>query len=173
MKKNKDTGMYHICISYELKTYKEIGKEYCFENRITNKKQKRLRRFFRALLKRNKNERKFKVFNTYSEWEKHIQNDVLVDCTNENDRLHWLNMHFRSSKNIVELVIALLIPLQITAVTIFSQLPDNISYFDAILSFLIIELGISLLYCNYKKEMEFYEDVIKIAEKKIGHGHID
>lgn len=159
MEKNKYLP-YNININYEIRTYKNVGKDYNVQN-IQQKLLRGVRRFF------NCQRKKYLLCNTYSDWEKHI-NEIIPDkISNYKDFLHWLYKQKKISKTIVECLKISTIPMYIFLIQYLSI--DSGDIFTIIIALMIILLAFMFLLWNGYENLEFYNDFIEIAEKKFNN----
>lgn len=158
MKKNI-FNEYSIDIEYELNTYKNVGNAY-------NRKS-----FWGRY--ENRNEKKYKVCNKYSDWEKHIKEIIPSKMLNHNDMLHWLYDKKWRAHGLLEAIKCILIPIYAAFLTLLISLAINERLNYEIIIFLIVGIMFLLVVIStlfLKKsliEVAFYDDFIKIMEKSI------
>ena len=174
--KNDAYMPYNFNIEYEYLTYKNIGVEEKILYKAKRNTFYRLRLLIRKFF--NKNERKYKNLNKYSEWEEYVKNTSVADILNKKDFIHFLEAKARYYDVIRHTVGTILTPIFVVilsgALTIFLSpfqgdiLPDVILF--SWLSFIVI-LYIVLIYLNqsnnYRNNRYFFcKDYIKIIEEQ-------
>lgn len=168
MKKQKYIP-YFFDYKYEKRTYKYVGRDYG-NSAISNKGW--IGNFVRWFRKHiyNRNESKYKICDTYEEWESYVKNNLRKRVDNKNF-MHWLIMQKRLAENELEAVKAILIPIYIALLTIKEILPFEGNFtWDKILILIIsiIILSVVILYIN-KEKVDFWEDWIKIVKNNNNH----
>jgi len=174
--KNDAYMPYNFNIEYEYLTYKNIGVEEKILYKAKRNTFYRLRLLIRKFF--NKNERKYKNLNKYSEWEEYVKNTSVADILNKKDFIHFLEAKARYYDVIRHTVGTILTPIFVVilsgALTIFLSpfqgdiLPDVILF--SWLSFIVI-LYIVLIYFNQSNNYRnnryfFFKDYIKIIEEQ-------
>lgn len=174
--KNDAYMPYNFNIEYEYLTYKNIGVEEKILYKATRNAFYRLRLLIRKFF--NKNEKKYKNLNKYSEWEEYVKNTSVADILNKKDFIHFLEAKARYYDVIRHTVGTILTPIFVVilsgALTIFLSpiqgdiLPDVILF--SWLSFIVI-LYIVLIYLNQSNNYRnnryfFYKDYINIIEEQ-------
>ena len=91
--KNDAYMPYNFNIEYEYLTYKNIGVEEKILYKAKRNTFYRLRLLIRKFF--NKNERKYKNLNKYSEWEEYVKNTSVADILNKKDFVHFLEAKAR------------------------------------------------------------------------------
>ena len=150
--KNTILEPYDFDSRYEFETYIHIGGEF---NNLNRKKGRG---------------GKYRLCNTYSEWERYVKRKLPRNIQNYNDFIHWLEEQRRESENFYETIKSFLIPIYIA---IFTTIPTFIfKYFDysSGIMFLIIVLAIitfisAILLKRYFTKTYFWRDYINIAKK--------
>jgi hypothetical protein len=156
--RKKSFKEYNIDIKYELKTYNHVGFD-------CNRKS-----FFRRCM--NRKERKYKVCNKYSDWEKHIEQIISKNILNYNDMVHWLYRRKRTTYILSECIKAILVPVYVVFLSLLMTLYMNISDSSSVLIMIIVLslmiLVLPVIYLrNAMQEINFYKDIIKLIKKFI------
>lgn len=157
---------YGIDTEYEFNTYRYVGKDYGTRKSANLGMLLNCKRFFRK--NRNKDEKQYKFCDTYSDWEKHIQDVIPKDILNYRDMFHWLHMKKEENKANLESVKCILIPIYVALFSVCATVdfPDEISrnIFLIIISFFIIWVSAAAL-LEAMQKVRFYDDFIKVIEK--------
>ena len=154
---------YDIDIQFELKTYKNVGKDYrCLPG---VKRRFGIGRFFRMLI--NRKEKYYCYCNTYTEWKVHVQNVLNKHICNYDDLFHWLILGRNQEKHNLEAVKIVAIPIYValaTAYDIFSMASIYKLFLFGVIIIIVVIISAIILY-NAMEKLEFYEDFIEIAEE--------
>lgn len=165
MKKNKFIP-YNINIGYELKTYKKIGTDY--EKTMLSGENEKKYGFFKKR-RQIKKESKYKMCNTYSEWEAHITIIIRSDMINFVDFIHWLCEHRNRAKGYLNAIYTIVIPVYIALISIFDFILEGETLLvrtGTIMSMILVIVIVSAkLVRSTMTEINFYEDFIEVVEK--------
>lgn len=170
---------YNFDEKYEFKTYKNIGKSS--KNYYYSQKYLFLKIYYK--LWNNEREKRYKNFNTHSEWKKYVINQIAskyeYSLEYYNNFIHFLKekkRHHKSEQNVViSIFLPILVLLGTGAVTILSGndfFKEECSLLLAfeinwiIYSFIVIMIFIIayILKVRKNKYYYFYKDYIKIIE---------
>ena len=168
---------YNFDYKYEYKSYKNVGVDVKINYKSKSNVFYKLRQFIRNLF--NKNEKRYKKLNTYSDWENYVINSRKGRCLNRKDFIHFLRSRERVceySHNIVGSVVTPMYVVLLSGGFTILLLPnennptiDNIIpiwlFFTVLLSFILF----FLMKRSHKKRNEyyFYKDYIKIINKQM------
>lgn len=149
---------YGIDIEYELNTYKNVGFDY------------KRKGFFKRFV--NRKERKYKICNKYSDWQKHIEQIIPKNILNYNDMIHWLYRKKQTAYILSECIKTVLVPIYVVFLsmflTLFMSIFDNATVLIMIIVFVLVILVISVSYLiNTMRKINFYEDIIKVIKEFI------
>lgn len=156
---------YNIDLEKELRTYKNIGKDY--GNCKTADKGWILNvcRYLRK--KRNKNNKNYFSCNTYSEWKDYILDKVNRNINNYDDLIHFLIREQNKALRHKEEVSMVLIPLEITIIALaIENAKTSLAILTAIVVIILIELIVLNSLYKASEKVEFYNDLIEIAKNK-------
>lgn len=162
---------YDVNLEYEMKTYKYIGKDYGDSENANKGVIFNLLRSHRK--KKNKDQLKYAFCNTYSEWEKHVNNKInnILGKYKQKDFLHWVYQNRQRTQIEIDVVKTILIPIYIALLAGVNLLmPDlelevgNINLEIVIVSAVVVFMSTYILYNSYEKVC-FYNDFIKIIEE--------
>lgn len=157
---------YMIDITYELETYKNIGRDY------GNSKTADIGgvfNFFRFVRKfKNRKQTKYRFCNTYSDWEKHMHNVLNKNIINYDDMVHWLIGHRNYAKQRLEAVKAVLIPIYITLISLYKVLwgKENDPMITVLIPLFITVFASAYILSDATVKVNFFDDFIKIAQKE-------
>lgn len=154
--------MYNINIKYELKTFKNVEKDYIKSMCV------RKRRIIKFLNRFNRRE-KYAICNTYLDWKTHIC-DILTNIKNPNDydnMIHWLIRERNHAAHKLDAIKAILIPSYITIIELHKEflidIPANYSIF--ITMFLVVIFSTAIL-MEENIKVDFYNQFIEIAQER-------
>lgn len=156
---------YGININKEYKTYRNIGKDYGNSKTADKGKIANFIRFCRKIF--NKNQTKYAVCNTYTEWKNHVKSILPKDIINYEDFLHWLYYYKSDSEDGVEFIKVIQIPMDIGLISLIIQIynPEKITI-ESVIVGVIIAVVISVIFLsNALEKVRFYEDFIQICER--------
>lgn len=167
--KQKYFRPYGINESYELETYRHVGRDY------GNKKNANLgwilnfKRYRRKW--KNRNQKQYAVCHTYTEWERHVKKVINHDIINSNDLIHWLYQKRDWAIRSLEVEKLILVPLYVTLLSLFFVETGELNLPVRLMLFLFLA-GIIILVsvdCFFKSfvEVGFYNDFIKIVEGEL------
>ena len=140
IKKKDRYNLYGFNTQYEFNTYKKIGKDYG-----------KLPRY----------EEKYTICNTYSDWEKYVKMKLPLNILNYEDFIHWLNNQLRFSKEMLDLIRGVLVPIYITLISIGIEKKDM----ALIICLMLLVTSFSgYEYKTWKQKADFWEDYINIAK---------
>lgn len=157
--KNKFFRPYDIDIEYELRTYKNVGKDYGNREVANLGWILNIKRFLRK--KGNKQQTKYKFCNTYSEWAEHVKCIFVKKIINNDDLLCWLHEQHNYAKDHLEAIKTILIPIYVTFISIFDIFSEDKAKVPGLLIVVILIVWVStkeLLKASLK--IHFFEDVI-------------
>lgn len=157
--KKRTFNTYGINIKYEFKTYKKIGKDYNKENSHV----------------REKAQQKYKICNTYTEWEKHVKETINNEMINKKDFLHWLYYYRNEAEQWLELVKVAQIPLYIMFLSLIGYfgIESKLNFICLVILIVIISLGSTWRLYSAFDNLNFYKDFIKIVKKEIDGNNMD
>ena len=160
MKKNTK-NFYGVDIRYEVRTHKYVGEDYYLNS------WSKIRRYIRKIW--NRNEKKYKKCDTYSEWEKYVKSNLQIRILNYEDFICWARMHLRNSQKWLEGVKCVLIPIYIAMISvcqILSSVTAAEFNFIFLLSLLVLILCFSVkILVGAQDQVNFWVDYISIAQK--------
>lgn len=183
MKKTKYMP-YCFNVGYEYRTYKKIGKYYKIDNFVGGLFYKVTRKLINI---KNKNQKRYKKFHTYSEWKKHAIN-YLDKIDNKEDFLHFLKMRRDNYQMQMNSVLAIALPIYVCEMGIivpfFNSLDDVLnsacgldltlrmtfiseSFAFCIICIIAIYVTSTKLHEYCKNHYFFYRDWIEITEELI------
>lgn len=166
MKKQKYKP-YFFDYKYEWRTYKYIGRDYGDSVTANKGLSGNFMRWFRKRIY-NRRESKYKICNTYEEWECYVKSKLPMKIDYKN-YMHWLIEQKQSADIELETVKAILIPIYIALLSMkevffFNRTPD----LGAILIFIIVVIIFSVYILWKEKEiLDFWNDLIKIVNSVI------
>lgn len=166
--KKIDYEPYKLNIDYEFKTYKNVGKDY---GDAKNANKGWIQNFLRFMRRwKNREQTDYKFCNTYSDWEKHVQNILNKHILNYSDMIHWLIRKRNIEKTYLDSVKAILIPIYIALIQIYEIFIDNSISRNArlpvVISIIVVVIVFSMIILNgVIEKVNFYDDFIEIAKK--------
>lgn len=154
---------YNLDLRKELRTYKNIGKDYGNYKTADKGWILNVCRYLRK--KRNKNNKNYFSCNTYSEWKDYILDKVNRNINNYDDLIHFLICERNRQLVKKEAIVIILIPIYISLIaTAIGNMELNMPETVAII--IVIELlALNGLY-NISQKVIFYNDLVEIL--KIG-----
>ncbi len=157
---------YMIDIKYEIKTHKNVGKDYGDSKTADLKLVMNFFRFVRKI--RNRKQTKYKTCNTYSDWEKHMSNVLDKGIVNYDDMVHWLISERNYAKHYLDAIKTILIPLYISLTGVYTALGEVVdnSAMNLIIIMVIITIASVFALVDASEKVNFYDDVIEIAKKR-------
>ena len=173
--KNKEM-LYNFDYKYEYKTYKNVGVDEKINYKSKGNFFYKLLRLIRFLL--NKNEKRYKKLNTYSEWENYVIDSREGRCFKRKDFIHFLKSRQRKCECCYDIVGSVVTPIYVVLVSggltlllLPYQNDSTISNaFGAwfLFTVLLIFILVFLIKRNYKyrNEYYFYHDYIEIISKQ-------
>ncbi len=149
---------YGIDIKYELNTYKNVGFDY--------KRKGFLKRFI------NRKERKYKICNKYSDWQKHIEQIIPKSILNYNDMIHWLYRKKQTAYILSECIKAVLVPIYVVFFSMYITLcmsifEKSLVFVTMIILLLVIFIASIKYLIQAMRKINFYEDIIKVIKEFI------
>lgn len=172
---------FNLDMNYELETYKHIGKDYGDAKNANKGLSANFLRFVRRWT--NRNQVNYKICNTYSDWEAHVECVLNKKIRNYSDMIHWLTGRKRFNVFIQEAVKSVIIPIYIAIFSLYDGLggreilercqehfKPELSQFIynfclcIVLVFITI-MALCILYDSINK-VHFYEDFICIAKEQ-------
>lgn len=167
--KQKYFRPYGINESYELETYRHVGRDYGDKKNANLGWTLNFKRYQRKW--KNRNQKQYAVCHTYTEWERHVKTVINHDIINSNDLIHWLYQKRDWAIRSLEVEKLILVPLYVTLLSLFFvemgelSLPVRLMLFS-FLAGIIILVSVD---CFFKAfvEVSFYNDFIKIAENEL------
>lgn len=154
---------YNIDLEKELRTYKNIGKDYGNYKTADKGWILNVCRYLRK--KRNKNNKNYFSCNTYSEWKDYILDKVNRNINNYDDLIHFLIRERNRALRHKEEVSIILIPLEITIIALaIENARTGLTILLTIAVIILIELiALNSLY-KANEKIDFYNDLIEIAK---------
>lgn len=167
--KKKYFTPYGIDETYELETYRHVGRDY------GNKKNANLgwtlnfKRYRRKW--KNRNQKQYAVCHTYTEWENHVKTVINHDIINSNDLIHWLYQKRDWAIRSLEVEKLILVPIYVALLSLIIVESGELSIVARLMLFLFLA-GVIIwisVDCFFKAfvEVSFYKDFIKIAENEL------
>ena len=150
---------YDFDIDYEKRTYDYIGRDYAGKNVG----------ILCGLRKwQNKNEKKYKVCDTYTDWEEHVKDNICIEILNYKDFMHWLRLQLRQAENKGEGIKNILIPIYIAIAPIlelfYPEVNERIELYVLFLIYIIITCFSAYMLKKMSNEIAFWKDYIELAE---------
>lgn len=162
MKRLKYTP-YYFNTKYEYKTHKYIGRDYGDFKTADKGILGNFTRFLRRLW--NKDQKSYKVCNTYTEWQMHVEDIIRRDFSNYEDFLHWLYFMKRESRENLKMVEIIQIPAYIVifslSISMFGL--EHITLEICMIIFFLIG-GCVIYLINANSRVHFFDDIIEIAK---------
>lgn len=151
---------YDFNTKYEYRTHKYVGRDYgklkTSNKRIIGKKSPR------------KNQDRYMVCNTYTEWKRHVKSIIRKDFSNYEDFLHWLYLMKRDSEKGLQIVINVQIPIYIVFVSAIMGISNSLDAIIWIVSTVLFVVGYAviavLILISALSRIHFYNDIIEIAK---------
>ena len=167
--KRKVFKPYGIDETYELETYKHVGRDYGNKKNANLGWEFNLRRYLRKKI--NRSQRRYAVCHTYTDWENHVKAVIGHNVINSNDLIHWLYQKRDGAKRVLEVEKLILVPIYITLLSLIIVEMGELSFAARIMLFLILA-GIIIwvsVGCFFKAfvEVSFYKDFIRIVEEEL------
>ena len=162
---------YDIDVGYEYRTYKYIGKDYGNRKNANLGWEFNLRRYLRK--KTNRNQRRYTVCHTYTEWENHIRTVINHNIINSNNLMHWLYQKRDWATRGLEVEKLILVPIYVTLLSLIIVESGGHSFTVRLMLFLFLA-GIIICFsvdCFFKAfvEVSFYNDFIRIVEEELAN----
>lgn len=161
MKKQKYKP-YFFDYKYERRTYKYIGRDY--GDSITANKGwiRNFTRWFRKNIY-NRKESKYKICNTYEEWECYVKNKLPMRKDYKN-YIHWLIDKRRLAESELEIVKAILIPIYIAFLSMeeFFDSEEVSSLWGMLMPIMAIAIISACILYVEKENLDFWNDWIAI-----------
>lgn len=156
----RKNNLYNFDIVYEKKTYRNVGLDY--SPRGIFKIMSEIRKW------KNKDEKQYKVCNTYSEWEEYICGKLHMRGINQKNFTHWLIDKRRAAENSLEITKIILIPIYIAFFSTGIIFPVDepfvvkpIFLFIGIITIMIFSM---VIFHREKEWVDFWEDLNKIVK---------
>lgn len=172
---------YRFDFKFQYKTYKNIGISYRIEFNAKKKFLYKMRRIVRNVL--NKNEKKYKNFDTFSQWEHYICEEFdAKKFANQKDFIRYLKCRKRNAEIFCDMIGTVVTPIYVVMLTMGATVlmnTDNINDSNMIKAGIIhgfIFMSIILvivLFClmvyffGKRRKKYFFKDLIIVLEK--GH----
>lgn len=167
MKNNKYFKAYGIDLTYEINTYKHIGNDYGDSKTANLGFDFNVLRWMRKNVT-NKNEKKYKICDKYSEWKKYIIDKLPTNISNKEDMIHFFNKNRIFAVILYDLIKIVLIPIYIAMLEVIEVIWPNPIY--GFVGFLIIAIVIVVIACGMvidtKQKIHFYDDCLSILEER-------
>lgn len=172
--KKKYFRSYGIDETYELETYRHVGRDYGNKKDANLGWEFNLRRYLRK--KRNRNQEQYAVCNTYTEWKNHVKEVINNNIINSNDLIHWLYQKRDGAIRALEVEKLVLVPMYITFLSLIIVESGEHSFAAMLMLFLLLA-GIIICFfvgCFFKAfvKVSFYKDFIKIIEEELVNGRV-
>lgn len=169
---------------FQYKTYKNIGISYWIEFNAKEKKLYKMRRIVRNTL--NKDEKKYKNFDTFSQWEHYICEEFYTKkFVNRKDYVRYLERSRRNKEIFCDMIGAVITPIYVVMLTMGATLVLNTDAVNNVLNnsnmikvaimhgficmtiILVIVLSfLMLLFLRHRRKAYFYKDLIMVLEKE-------
>lgn len=165
MKNKKYFQAYNIDLTYELNTYKFIGNDYGDSKNANLGLDLNVRRWLRKNIT-NKNEKKYKICNKYSEWKKYVLDNFPINALNKEDILHFLNKSRYFAIIYYDLIKIVLVPVYVAMLALMEHFyPYKTGFFMALIFIMAIIVIISTgVIIDANQKINFYNDYIHILE---------
>lgn len=166
--KNSYLKLYGIDVEYEIRTYKNVGKDFDDRKNANWGLLLNIMRYFRKW--KNRNQDKYAFCNTYTEWKNHVYTIINKEIMNKNDLIHCLYKDRNFVKFNIEIVKIILIPLYFIMITIFDNI-INMQYSFALkwfgeMAIIMFVAAVSMVSLNEAiMQINFYEDFTKVVEE--------
>ena len=156
---------YGINLEYEIRTYKNIGRDYGNRKTLNRGLINNIRRYIRKKCL-NPTEKRYKFCNTYSDWVEHVKGIIPMEICNADDFLRYLIFKKRNEEFSLETVKIILIPIYLVMI----QLKDVFNIENAWMA-LIVMVIIAIVSCcvmlTSTQKLEFYQDLIEVVEAEL------
>lgn len=157
--------------NFQLKTYNHIGKLYKIESKAGRSLFYKLTKIIYKIF--NRNERRYKNFDTYSEWKEYIYAEIKEkNIYNQKDFIHYLKKCKRDDELLLEIIETIATPIYVVILTMgitlfFNNDLINMSgiFFMAVL-IVWVYLLLACMSFKLKTRIYFYEDMIKLFKGK-------
>lgn len=171
---------YEIDLEFQYRTYKNIGKTYWIEFKAKKNFLYKIWRIIRIIF--NKNEKRYKNFNTFSQWENYVCEEFNEKkFTNQKDYICYLKRCKRNLEIFCDMIGALITPIYVVMLTMGATLLLNtdlvnidindmkmikasvmygFSYMSIVLVVALYFLMLQFL--RYRRKIYFFEDLIKV-----------
>ena len=165
---------YKFNSKYEYQTYKNIGLEHKIEYK--SKKNICYKIYWRIRKLYNRNEKKYKNFKVFSEWEEYIRKETKNRIKNNKKAfknfLHYLESRKRRYKYDQSLITAIGVPVYMTLMAGALALYNLVDFYNVhckwfifVLFLIVVFLILHIFLSNYTRRYYFYSDYIRITKK--------
>lgn len=176
---------YSFDMKFQYRTYKNIGKAHWIDFKTKKNFLYKIRRIAKNLI--NKNEKKYKNFDTFSQWEFYIGEEFNAKkIPNRNDYIHYLKRSKRNTEIFCDMIGAVVTPIYVVMLTMGTTLIMNtdilklnttdsnmikvgITYGFICMSIisLFTLIFLMLYFFRQRRKIYFFKDLIMVLEK--GH----
>lgn len=175
---------YEIDLKFQYRTYKNIGETHKIDFKAKKNFLYKIWRITRIIF--NKNEKSYKNFNTFSQWENYVCEEFNEKkFTNQKDCIHYLKRSKRNKEIFCDMVGAIITPIYVVLLTMGATLILNTDivnnytnnwylikayimrgyiYMSIILVFVLFILMFRFL--RYRTKINFFKDLIEVLENK-------
>lgn len=167
--KKKYFTPYGIDETYEVETYRHVGRDYGNRENANMGWILNFKRYRRK--KKNRNQDQYAVCHTYTQWENHVKTVINHNIINTNDLIHWLYQKRDWAMRSLEVEKLILVPVYVALLSLIIRDPEKYSFAAVLMLFvflagIIIWVSIDCLFKDFV-EVSFYNDFISVVEKEL------
>lgn len=162
---------YNFEFKFEYRTYKNIGTNYEVETMSKCNIAYKIRKFTRKIW--NMKEKRYRNFDTYSEWEKYISEKVPERCSNYKNFYHYLEQRRKVYDFSVEYGKTVALPIYVAifsaTMTLYAliEAPVVALIFSMLPLVVFILILMTIILKRQTDRRNFYRDYMSILEKYI------
>lgn len=176
----KKYAPYGFDFKFQYRTYKNIGKTYWINFKAKKNFLYKIRRMTREII--NKNEKKYKNFDTFSQWEDYIHEEFgAKKFSNQKDCICYLKRSKRTAEIFCDMIGAVITPMYVVLLSIGATLIFNtdivkIDTYDLsmikayiINGYIYMSIMLTIVFCflmlhffKYRRKIYFYKDLINV-----------
>lgn len=159
---------YEIDLKFQYRTYKNIGKTYKIDFESKKSWWYKVRKVVRNAI--NKSQKRYKTFDTFSQWENYIHEEFNVKkFNNKTDYIHYLEFCRRNKEISYEMVGAVATPMYVFMLTVgMTLLMSEDEFFGyiviSVILFMVLPFLMNIFITN-KRKYNFYNDLIMVLKK--------
>ena len=159
---------YEIDLKFQYRTYKNIGKTYKIHFESKKSWWYKVRKVVRNTI--NKRQKRYKTFDTFSQWENYIHEEFNVKkFNNKTDYIHYLEFCRRNKEISYEMVGAVATPMYVFMLTVgMTLLMSEDEFFGyiviSVILFMVLPFLMNIFITN-KRKYNFYNDLIMVLKK--------